>query len=270
MPNLRGSFGNARSGLAKRRNNNIRRNRVSRQRGYALMRPVDMHAYRHTLPPISIPFQVGPSGTSIRGFNLPGTTANQDVFGLVIQFGPDYFSLANRAGGSAVSVLDNYSNYQNIYDFVRIKKATVRLYFTANSVNATVTTGTPYLPVIQMAHDFDDSTVPVSSDIVPDYPGARIVQFGAPSLKDGCIKTSLVPRFSGAAGTAGSAGTSVTMGSKGQWINLQQSTGNGLPHYGVKLFADSQGDATGGVSNVASLGYVSVYVTLDLEYKGVR
>lgn len=235
------------------------RNRISRKPS------IDYHCYRHTTGPTSIPFKAGTTGI---GFDLPGSSGTLNN-GLLIYYQPNLVTIVNGAGGSLTTAVGNSTQYAAIYDFYRIKKVTVKCFFSGNA-SQTQQSGVPHLPmpILQYVFDSNGFSAPGNSGIIPDYASAKVKQFGNGASRDGSFSFSCRPKYSEAVGnTLSSSVVASAQSASKDWISTT-ATGMSLPHYGQLMWMDPQG-SNAAVGNLL-LGNFTLYFTMELEFKGVR
>lgn len=242
----------------------------SRPRRSTIFRPINENTtfrFQHTLVLVSSLY----CGPSQSGFNLPGTTALTNSCGLQMYFSPQNVTIRNVNSGSLSAQVQNASSYNNIFEQVRLNSARVKVFWSATQGNIGVTStmaNTPICPILQTVFDADAGAPVPSNDqtIYPSYPGMKTCQLGSSSqgVKSGAAMVlDVVPRTQ----TAGANPNELLM-PIGTWLSCENS-GVSQPYYGQLFFVDFMQFQSIYASNDA-IGVMSFYVTLDVEFKGLR
>lgn len=153
----------------------------------------------------------------------------------------------------------NYTDYSNLFDEYRIDEVVFDMKYNANSYPQSTTVAAPGAPIIYMAIDYDDATLPTTNTLL-QYASCKPIQFGNSSgTNNGTQWYKHVPAVNLA--TATISGTQIATIKKHQWINTDQP---GVQHFGVKGWYDNPywGVGTAG-ANIQ--GYISVTVKIKFS-----
>lgn len=185
------------------------------------------------------------------GFTVGGTRAH----GLSIMFALNGSVISN--GTTETIAIPNYAEFTALFDQFRIDRIKLRLVF-SNNTSTTASTGTN-MPSILVTEDWDDATVPTSTNELMQRPEHKFHNFG--NAKTGNVfEMWIKPRVAVAAYQA-SAFSAFTTPEKGTWVNCAYPA---TQHYGVKIYHDATNNSD------VDIGIMQIYCEYYLSFRGVQ
>jgi len=167
---------------------------------------------------------------------------------------------SSTAGTFTACNTPNYTEFQAMFDYYRIRGVTIKMIYTNNVANGTSAPGGAAsgiaLPTVQCIPDQDDNTAPNADTELLQRPGVKLLTLGTNGpLVLKCKPQPAVELLTGA-GVA-----PVGLGSRSMWLDVANA---GIPHYGYKMFLTPW--------TIPSLqnGFIQFFFTYDLEFKGMR
>lgn len=227
------------------------------------------HLFENTIP-ISLAITSGPTAAGGNGFNMAGTTVNTSNPGLGFTYSCTSVNIINIHGGNATQSVQNPTNYDAMFNYCRLKAVKIRFAYTANVASTSLSTTVPFLPLVQIKNEEEQiisGVLPVASINLADESRTKFFQLGqqGPGSHNGFNYTHWVktPTLY----TAVDRGAANANVSRKTWLQTQYA-GSTQMYGGTLLFLDCEGLLTASATT-ASIGTMTVYVTLYREYKDV-
>ena len=168
----------------------------------------------------------------------------------------------------ALNSLGDYSDFQNLFKYYRIKGARVRMYF-SNNVSRADQGPSPGLAsnkqiMIQVDRNMDGTGVPTINSLLTSQTKKRFIALQGTRKPSVDIYMPL-KQSTDIFGTAGAPTALISP----KWLNTADTEAAGVPHYGlaINMGRVDKGTFTTGISNSQ---YVRVITTLYIECKKVQ
>jgi len=237
--------------FSKRTTNKNRKRMTTKNRG---RRPtpssgvgLSIKEYSFTRRTITSP-QLNPSV----GFQSSGNTG----YGLGLNFA--LASCQMQLGASTLDVLiPSYTEFSNLFDEWRIDHVSVKLVF-SNSVSTTAS-ATTMLPLIFVAHDYNDSSPPGSLIEMLSYQDCKIIQLGCNGGMDNIRTFSFRPIARGQGIEHGSPSGSVALPPK----TFFKTANYNETYYGLKIWWGPE------INTNAVIGFLDIIFEVSYTFRTV-
>lgn len=232
---------------------------VTRSRVPGYLRVKGTKAFQMTCQPFCL--MIGQGTAASQGINWYGingvpaapTYVNSSIWSLGFTLGGVQTYINGTFVANAPNT--NYAEYTALFDSYRIRKVEITMIYNSNSSSIS---GSPSLPVMSMANDYDDvNSTSLSS--LQQYDSYRLVQFGN-NTNNGKVLHRVSPMIGTVIETTGGSAIAGQNSNK-TWIDCNNGT---ILYCGVKGNYDNMNQSS------ATLGYVTFYVKYFVEFKNTR
>jgi hypothetical protein len=161
-------------------------------------------------------------------------------------------------GTAVTAVYPNGGSYTSVFDIARIRKVSLKGYFSNNISNVSgITTN---IPLLYSAVDYDGTSNPTTPGAVLSYDNSKVLQsnaFGSP-----CVNETFVPRLVNQMNNPLLSSAYAGVMPPGSWLD---STSYLAPHFGMFVAYDNQS-----ANQVASEGVLTLIAEVHVEWGANR